>query len=77
MNQPDTNEPDTNEPEPDEPATDAAPRRRGHDAGEGVISAAIAVLIIATIGALMWFGFQQLWETTESRTNDQVEQIGS
>jgi hypothetical protein len=52
-------------------------RSRLHDAGEGVISAAIAVLIVATIGALMWVGFRQLWESTEQRTSNQVEQIGS
>ena len=47
------------------------------DAGEGVISAAIAVLIVASVGALMWFGFQRLWELTETRTGEQVERIGS
>lgn len=47
------------------------------DAGEGVISAAIAVLIVASVGALMWVGFQRLWERTEARTGEQVERIGS
>lgn len=55
-----------------------APRRRGiGDAGEGVISAAIAVLIMAFLGAAMWIGFQQMWKSTESTTNDKIEQIGS
>jgi len=44
--------------------------------GEGVISAAIAVLIMAFLGAAMWIGFQQMWKTTESTTNTKVEQIG-
>ncbi|MGH9229657.1 MAG: hypothetical protein ACRD07_13205 [Acidimicrobiales bacterium] len=46
------------------------------DRGEGVISAAIAVLIMAFLGALMWVGFKSMWDTTEQKTNDQIEQIG-
>ena len=56
----------------------ASSRRRGRgDLGEGVISAAIAVLIMAFLGAAMWVGFQKMWKTTESTTNQKVEQIGS
>lgn len=47
------------------------------DRGEGVISAAIAVLIMAFLGAAMWVGFQRMWKTTEATTNTKVEQIGS
>jgi hypothetical protein len=50
-------------------------RARG-DRAEGVISAAIAVLVMAGIGALMWVGFRTMWETTESNTNEKVEEIG-
>ncbi len=46
------------------------------DRGEGVISAAIAVLIMAGIGALMWVGFKTIWEDTESNTKDKVTEIG-
>jgi hypothetical protein len=46
------------------------------DRGEGVISAAIAVLIMAFLGALMWMGFRTMWDTTEEKTNEQIEQIG-
>jgi hypothetical protein len=46
------------------------------DRGEGVISAAIAVLIMAGIGALMWIGFRSMWETTETNTNEKVAEIG-
>ena len=46
------------------------------DRGEGVISAALAVLIMAFLGALMWVGFKEMWDTTEQKTNDQIEQIG-
>ena len=45
--------------------------------GEGVISAAIVVLIMAAIGALMWVGLKGLWTTTSSKTSTQVNTIGS
>lgn len=51
-------------------------RLRHDDRGEGVISAAIAVLIMAGIGALMWVGFKSIWEDTESNTKDKVAEIG-
>ena len=44
--------------------------------GEGVISAAIAVLIIASLGALMWVGFKALWENAEETTNSEIAKIG-
>lgn len=49
---------------------------RHDDRGEGVISTAIAVLIMAGIGALMWVGFKAIWEDTESNTKDKVAEIG-
>ena len=52
-----------------------ASRARG-DRGEGVISAAIAVLIMAGIGALMWVGFKAIWQDTEDNTKDKVTEIG-
>lgn len=58
-----------------------SPRRVRHmvddDRGEGVISAAIAVLIMAFLGAAMWIGFQRMWKSTESTTQTKVEQIGN
>ena len=56
--------------------TRPSPRRAAGDRGEGVISAAIAVLIMAGIGALMWVGFKAIWEDTEDNTRDKVTQIG-
>jgi len=53
------------------------PGRAAGDRGEGVISAAIAVLIMAFLGAAMWIGFHQMWKTTERTTNTKVEQIGN
>jgi uncharacterized protein YsxB (DUF464 family) len=53
--------------------------RRVHAAerGEGVISAAIAVLIMAFLGALMWVGFRTIWEDSEENIQTQTERIGS
>lgn len=45
--------------------------------GEGVISAAIAVLIMAFLGALMWVGFRTIWGDAEANTRDQINTIGS
>lgn len=56
--------------------TVTASRLRRDDRGEGVISAAIAVLIMAGIGALMWVGFKTMWEDTETNTKDKVAEIG-
>jgi len=56
--------------------TQRARALRHDDRGEGVISAAIAVLIMAGIGALMWVGFRAIWEDTESNTRDKVAEIG-
>lgn len=60
------------------PPADATrrPRLRG-DRGEGVISAAIAVLIVAFIGAAMWVAFNTIWENAESDITEQIESIGS
>lgn len=54
-----------------------SPQRLHHDRGEGVISVAIAVLIMAFLGAAMWVGFQAMWDTTNERTTEQVGRIGS
>jgi hypothetical protein len=51
-------------------------RDRWGDRGEGVISAAIAVLIMAFLGVAMWVGFNQIWTDAETTTGDQVRQIG-
>lgn len=56
--------------------TERTVRRRG-DRGEGVISTAIAVLIMALLGAAMWLTFDSIWSDTAQNTEDQVEIIGS
>lgn len=54
----------------------AAAARPVDDRGEGVISAAIAVLIMAALGALMWVAFRAMWQDTEENTRDKVDEIG-
>jgi hypothetical protein len=44
--------------------------------GEGVISAAIAVLIMAFLGALMWVVFKDMFSSTTAKTKGQVDLIG-
>jgi hypothetical protein len=62
---------------PTDPACAAFPRCSARDdRGEGVISAAIVVLIMALIGAAMWVTFDGLWTDVSTRTEQQVEQIG-
>ncbi|MCU1356196.1 MAG: hypothetical protein JWM89_1614 [Acidimicrobiales bacterium] len=46
------------------------------EAGEGVISAAIAVLIMAFLGALMWMVFKEMFTSTTAKTKSQVDLIG-
>ena len=48
------------------------PRRRRHDG-----SAAIAVLIMAALGALMWVGFTEIWDNASTQTTDQINTIGA
>jgi len=50
--------------------------RTRDDRGEGVISAAIVVLIMAALGAAMWFAFSGMWENIRDKTQTQVNNIG-
>lgn len=50
---------------------------RADDRGEGVISTAIAVLIMALLGAAMWLTFDTIWSDTAQNTEDQVRIIGT
>lgn len=52
-------------------------RRSVSQAGEGVISTAIAVLIMALIGGLMWVAFQGVFRGAADRIEGEVQQIGS
>ncbi|MDQ6726549.1 MAG: DUF6133 family protein [Actinomycetota bacterium] len=57
--------------------TDMMNRIVRDEAGEGVISTAIAVLIMAALGALMWVGFKTIWGNASSKTTSQINTIGS
>jgi hypothetical protein len=50
---------------------------RINERGEGVISAAIAVLVMAFLGAAMWFAFNGTMHTAQSRVDTNVNSIGS
>ena len=50
--------------------------RRRDERGEGVISTAIAVLIVAFLGIALWTGFDAMMDDATDRTRAQVEQIG-
>jgi hypothetical protein len=45
--------------------------------GEGVISTAIAVLIVAFIGAAMWVAFNAIWTDAETNIKREVGNIGA
>jgi TRAP-type C4-dicarboxylate transport system permease small subunit len=60
---------------PDDHPTQPTVRPRG-ERGEGVISTAIAVLIVAFLGIALWTGFDAMMNDATDRTRDQVEQIG-
>jgi len=49
---------------------------RRSERGEGVISAAIAVLVMAFLGAAMWFAFSGTMNTAQSKVDNNVTQIG-
>lgn len=46
------------------------------EVGEGVISTAIAVLIIALLGAAMWAAFRGIFDGATDRTGTAVDSIG-
>jgi hypothetical protein len=49
---------------------------RADEAGEGVISAAIAVLIMAFLGVGLWLAFKATLGSTTKNVDSQVNQIG-
>lgn len=55
----------------------SAATNRLNERGEGVISTAIAVLIIAFLGIALWAGFDTMMDSATDRTRDQIEQIGN
>lgn len=51
-------------------------RRRDDERGEGVISAAIAVLVMAFIGVAMWVAFNATFHQAANHVDQQVNCIG-
>jgi hypothetical protein len=49
----------------------------GDDRGEGVISTAIAVLIVAFLGAAMYLIFMQILQSSGSKASTTVDNIGT
>ncbi|QXC62400.1 hypothetical protein KSP35_06260 [Aquihabitans sp. G128] len=58
-------------------ASGALQRLHRSERGEGVISAAIAVLVMAFLGVAMWIAFKGLFASTTEKTGNQVSQIGN
>jgi type IV secretory pathway VirB6-like protein len=54
-----------------------ARRSRFDERGEGVISAAIAVLVMAFLGVAMWVAFNATFQHAAKNVNQQVNCIGS
>ena len=57
-------------------AIHARHRLQSDDRGEGVISAAIVVLIMAFLGAAMWAAFKLIFDDATATTREQVGRIG-
>jgi len=55
----------------------AIAKLRDDERGEGIISTAIAVLIMALIGLLMWTLFERVFTDAGSEIESNVNQIGS
>jgi len=53
-----------------------ARRRHFSERGEGVISTAIAVLVIAFLGVAMWIAFRSIFSDAADTTRQQVQQVG-
>ncbi len=51
-------------------------RTKADERGEGVVSAAIAVLVMAFLGAAMYVGFKQTLGSAQKKTDAQVACIG-
>ena len=50
--------------------------RVAEEVGEGVISTAIAVLIMALLGAAMWVAFRGIFDGATDKTGTAVDSIG-
>ena len=62
---------------PETGRTNRRPTRWHCDRGEGVISTAIAVLIMAFLGATMWVAFNTIWSDAETNIKTQIQTINT
>ena len=51
--------------------------RTADERGEGVISMAIAVLIVAFLGAAAWLAFKGLLDGTKDKAETQIARVGA
>ena len=49
----------------------------GDEAGEGVVSSAVAVVIFSALGVAMWFAFRNTMDTATTMVNSQIAQLGN
>lgn len=54
----------------------ATKERLGNDRGEGVISMAIAILVIAALGVAMYAVFQNVGEAAGDKATESINNIG-
>ncbi len=57
-------------------ARDALVERATDDRGEGVISMALAILIVAFLGVAAWLAFKGILDDSSNNVKTQVDQIG-
>lgn len=62
--------------QPDPHPSGSTSRRHRSERGEGVISTAIAVLVVAFLGVAMWVGFKAIFDDAATTTRTQVQQVG-
>jgi hypothetical protein len=58
-----------------QPAVSARRARRTEERGEGIISVALAVLIMAGLAALMWVAYDRMWRDASAKTESQIGRI--
>lgn len=47
------------------------------EAGEGVVSSAVAVVIFSALGVAMWLAFRSTMNTATSMVSSQIAQLGN
>jgi hypothetical protein len=50
-------------------------RRAAEERGEGIISVALAVLIMAGLAAAMWLAYKTMFDSASAKTGSKIESI--